>query len=358
MNSIVPRSRPPARPARLALARRLALIAGVDTRGPCRASACQPSPRRRPDRRRPDGRARLHPERPVRPVLPRPAGGLLRGGRPRRDVPEQDRPRPRHAASARARVDVGLADGTSVIPAVSQGIPVRYVATIYGKFPNVVFAKASSGITSAGRPQGQEARHSRASTVSSWIMLQALLQSAGLTHRRRADRRRTPTTARPSRSSRARSTRRPGFANNEPVQLELERHADRRSSTSTRSRRCPAPASSSGAKTLSDKHAALAGFVAATLRGDERDRGRPERGPTPPPSTAVPELAKDPATQQAMLAATIATWQSPYTQVHGLGAIDRDAWARSITFMSGLPDHPVAVPVTVDQVVDGGLLGG
>jgi NitT/TauT family transport system substrate-binding protein len=42
-------------------------------------------------------------------------------------------------------IDVGIGDGTSVIPAVSRGIPVAYVATIYGKFPNVVFAKDSSG---------------------------------------------------------------------------------------------------------------------------------------------------------------------------------------------------------------------
>src|SRR5688500_9810099 len=46
-------------------------------------------------------------------------------------------------------VDVGLADGTSVIPAVSNGIPIKYVATIYGRFPSVVFAKASSGIADA-----------------------------------------------------------------------------------------------------------------------------------------------------------------------------------------------------------------
>ena len=43
-------------------------------------------------------------------------------------------------------IDVGIGDGTSVIPAVSQGIPVRYMATIYGKFPSIVFSKASSGI--------------------------------------------------------------------------------------------------------------------------------------------------------------------------------------------------------------------
>ena len=43
-------------------------------------------------------------------------------------------------------VDIGMGDGTSVIPARSQGIPVRYAATIYARFPAVVFAKAASGI--------------------------------------------------------------------------------------------------------------------------------------------------------------------------------------------------------------------
>ena len=44
-------------------------------------------------------------------------------------------------------IDVGIADGTSVIPAVSQEIPVRYVFTVYADFPSIVFAKASSGIS-------------------------------------------------------------------------------------------------------------------------------------------------------------------------------------------------------------------
>src|SRR4029079_16854442 len=30
------------------------------------------------------------------------------------------------------QVDIGISDGTSVIPAVSQDIPIRYIATIYG----------------------------------------------------------------------------------------------------------------------------------------------------------------------------------------------------------------------------------
>src|SRR3954453_18551695 len=37
-------------------------------------------------------------------------------------------------------IDIGIDDGTSVIPAASNAIPVQFVATIYGKFPNIVFA--------------------------------------------------------------------------------------------------------------------------------------------------------------------------------------------------------------------------
>ena len=77
-------------------------------------------------------------------------------------------------------IDVGIADGTSMIPAVSQGIPVRYVATVYGQFPSIVFGKTSTGVLApadlAGKRLGIPGRYG-----SSWIMLQALLASAGLT---------------------------------------------------------------------------------------------------------------------------------------------------------------------------------
>ena len=98
-----------------------------------------------------------------------------------------------------------VGDGTSVIPAVSQGIPVVYTATIYGQFPAVVIAKAASGIKTAadlkGKKIGIPGKYG-----SSWIMLQALLQSAGLTPEDVDDRRVSRTSARRPRSSRARST--------------------------------------------------------------------------------------------------------------------------------------------------------
>ena len=77
-------------------------------------------------------------------------------------------------------LDIGVADGTSVVPAVSQGIPIKYITTIYGTYPSIVFAKASSGITTAADLEGKKIGIP-GKYGSSWIMLQALLDSAGLT---------------------------------------------------------------------------------------------------------------------------------------------------------------------------------
>ncbi|MBA2373462.1 MAG: ABC transporter substrate-binding protein, partial [Chloroflexi bacterium] len=116
-------------------------------------------------------------------------------------------------------VDIGLADGTSVIPAVSQGIPIRYVASIYRAFPSVVFAKASSGIRTAADLEGRKLGIPRRSG-SSWVMLQALLDSAGLTP---DDLEITeyPDFGQGIAVQRDRVEAATGFVNNEPVQLEL-----------------------------------------------------------------------------------------------------------------------------------------
>ena len=128
-----------------------------------------------------DRRPRLHPERPVRAVLPRRAGRLLRGGRPRRRRSRTRSIRTSSRSSAQGAIDVGIADGTSVIPAVSQGIPIRYIATIYGKFPidrlrQGVVGDRDARPISKGKKIGIPGRYG-----SRWIMLQALLASAGLT---------------------------------------------------------------------------------------------------------------------------------------------------------------------------------
>jgi len=76
-------------------------------------------------------------------------------------------------------LDLALADGTSMIPAVSQGIPVRYLATIYGVLPNVVIARTAAGIMSpadlAGKRVGTPGQYG-----SGYLTLLGILDQASL----------------------------------------------------------------------------------------------------------------------------------------------------------------------------------
>ena len=250
-------------------------------------------------------------------------------------------------------VDIGIADGTSVIPAVSQGVPVRYVATIYARFPNIVYSKASSGITTAadlrGRRLGTPGKYG-----SSWIMLQALLGSAGL---RPSDVniQLYPDFGQGTALAQGAVDAATGFVNNEPVQLQL---SGTQPTILTVDSIVPLPGNGliTSPATLAAKRPALKAFVAATLRAMKDIEADPQKGVSAA-AAQVPELAKDPALQLAVLKATIATWTSPYTDAHGAGSIDRAAWTTTVAFMAGLPDKPIAgTPPAVDQLVDDSLL--
>jgi NitT/TauT family transport system substrate-binding protein len=249
-------------------------------------------------------------------------------------------------------VDIGMGDGTSVIPAVSQGIPVRYVATVYARFPNVVFAKESSGIRApadlAGRTIGTPGRYG-----SGWIMLQALLASADLTPddvevELFADFGQRVAVEEGSVDAAT------GFVNNEPVQMELGGmpvsvlRVDEITPL-------PGPGLVTGETTLSQKREALRAFVAATLRAMAEIEADPEKG-LEAAIARVPELGQDRALQLAILEATIETWRGPQTEAGGLGAIDRAGWTESVAFMRSLPDSPVARDVSVDELVSEELL--
>ena len=249
-------------------------------------------------------------------------------------------------------IDVGIGDGTSVIPAVSQGIPIRYIATIYGKFPNIVFAKASSGISTAadlkGRKIGTPGRYG-----SGWIMLQALLGSAGLTPQD------VEIVEYPDFTQRAAVAQgavdaATGFANNEPVQLELDgdKAVVLRIDDITP---LPGPGLIAGVSTLASKGDAIAAFTAATLRAMDQVATDPTSG-LDAAIAAVPELASARDAQLAILQATIESWSGPVQQAGGLGAIDRDGWAKSIDYLTTLDLVPN--PVTVDDLVGTGPARG
>ena len=246
-------------------------------------------------------------------------------------------------------IDVGIADGTSVIPAVSQDIPIRYVFTVYADFPSIVFTRASSGIAGpadlAGRKIGIPGRYG-----SSWIQLQALLAGVGLAP---ADVEIVPF---PDFGQLAALEQgvvdaATGFVNNEPVRMEL-------AGTPTVVLALPADAQLPGnglivgqAALEGPKADAIRGFIAATRRAMEEIAADPEKG-LEAAIARIPELATDREAQLAVLQATIDTWQNDFTAANGLGAVDPAAWERSIDFMSGLPDSPVARPVTVDECID------
>jgi NitT/TauT family transport system substrate-binding protein len=246
-------------------------------------------------------------------------------------------------------IDVGIADGTSVIPAVSQEIPIHYVFTVYADFPSIVFAKTSSGIAGpadlAGRKVGIPGRYG-----SSWVQLQALLAGVGLTP---ADVEIVPF---PDFGQLAALEQgvvdaATGFVNNEPVRLEL-------AGTPTVVLALPEDAQLPGnglivgqAALEGPKADAIRAFIAATRRAMEEIAADPEKG-LEAAIARIPELANDREAQLAVLRATIDTWQNDYTAANGLGAVDPAAWERSIDFMSGLPDSPVAGPVTVADCID------
>ncbi len=245
-------------------------------------------------------------------------------------------------------LDIGVADGTSVIPAVSQGIPIRYVATIYGTYPSIVFAKASSGIKVAadlrGKKIGIPGKYG-----SSWVMLQALLDSASLTP---ADASIIdyPDFGQGVAVQQDAVDAATGFANNEPVQLELSGspavvlHVDGVVAL-------PGPGLIAGTSTLETKGDAVSAFIAATLRAMIEIAATPSIG-LDGAIAAVPELGADRAKQAAILDATIATWSA--AGGGDFGTIDEAGWEASIAFMTTLKLVPN--PVTVADLVRTDLL--
>ena len=251
-------------------------------------------------------------------------------------------------------LDLGLSDGTSVIPAVSQGIPIKYVATVYAKFPSIVFAKASSGITDAnglvGRKLGIPGKYG-----SSWIMLQALLASKNHT---------TgdltiveyPKFTQGAAVAQGAVDAATGFDNNEPIQLQLtgEPVTVLRIDDVTP---LPGPGIIVGTATLAAKKEAVAGFVRATLKAMNEIATTPSIG-VEAAIKAVPDLARNRPLQEAILAATIADWR-PSGAAAGApisGAVDTAAWDKTLAFMTTLGLVPK--PVTTTDLVDTSVAPG
>jgi NitT/TauT family transport system substrate-binding protein len=209
-----------------------------------------------------------------------------------------------------------------------------------------VFAKSSSGISDPADLQGKKLGIP-GRFGSSWIMLQALLRSEGLT----PDDLEIvlyPDFGQGAALAQGAVDAATGFANNEPVQLALQGE-DLVIFRVDEIVALPGPGLIAGTSTIDSKSASVAAFVAQTLRAMREIVADPEKG-LDAAIAAVPELGQDRQTQRAILEATVEMWQNDLTQTAGLGAIDADGWAASIAFLTEL--KLVAKPVTVDDLVD------
>ncbi|HYO42659.1 MAG TPA: ABC transporter substrate-binding protein [Candidatus Limnocylindrales bacterium] len=246
-------------------------------------------------------------------------------------------------------VDIGSGDGTSVIPAVSQGIPVVYTSTIYGTFPAVVIARADSGISTAadlrGRKIGIPGRYG-----TNWVMLQALLKGAGLTVDD-VSIVEFPDFGQAAALQQGQVDAATGFANNEPIVL---RSAGIEPVVLSVDGAVPLPGPGlvTGTKTLETKADALRAFTSATLEAMNQITADPQKG-LDATFAAVPDLAQNPELQRQILDATITTWKNQRTG-GALGSVDLDGWTRSLAFMTELGLVPNAV--TVEQLVNTSLL--
>jgi NitT/TauT family transport system substrate-binding protein len=246
-------------------------------------------------------------------------------------------------------VAIGIGDGTSVIPAVSQAIPVVYVATMYGTFPSIVLAKANSGITTPadlkGRKIGIPGKYG-----SSWIMLQALLKSANLTT---SDVQivEYPQYTQAAALQQGAVDAATGFTNNEPIQLKNSK-IDTTVLSVDSIVALPGPGLVTGTATLKSQKDALKAFTKVTLQAMADITADPQKG-LDATYALVPDLAQDKALQAQILAATIATWKNARTNA-ALGTIDTAGWQQSLDFMTGLGLVPN--PVQASSLTDASLL--
>ena len=246
------------------------------------------------------------------------------------------------------RNGVGL-DNLDVSAATRRGIPIVYTATMSGTFPDVVIAKASSGITKPadlkGKRIGIPGRYG-----SSWIMLQALLKSAGLTT---SDVKivEYPDFGQAAALQQGAVDAATGFLNNEPIVLK-NAGIDTVVLAVDAVTPLQGPGLVTSTATLKAKHGALAAFTKATLQAMDDITADPQKG-LDATFAEVPTLAQDKPLQAQILAATIATWKNTRTNAP-YGAIDLAGWQKSLDFMTSLGLVPN--PVTVAQLTDPSLL--
>jgi NitT/TauT family transport system substrate-binding protein len=242
-----------------------------------------------------------------------------------------------------------------MIPAVSQGIPVRYLATIYGVLPNVVIARTDSGIMSpadlAGKRVGTPGQYGSGYLTLLGILDEASLSIGDVSLDLYPDFGQTQALI----TGAADATT--GYANNDLVQAQA---AGVEVEVFYASAAAPfaGPGLISSPTTIESKRDAIRAFIAATLEAMRQIAANPELG-VDAAAKVVPEVAATPAARAGSLAvmkATVDVWAGPLQESAGYGAISVEGWETSINFMRSIPGQKVLDGLKASDIVDESLL--
>jgi NitT/TauT family transport system substrate-binding protein len=243
--------------------------------------------------------------------------------------------------------DVGVADATDVMISRTSGIPVKYVSTLYDRFPVAIIGPKGKVPASpaglAGLRTGTPGRYG-----SSWAALLALLSAAGLTD---ADVtiREYPQYNQWEGLLHGDVDLITGFRNNEPLRLEAAGMAvDLLTIDETAP--LPGPGVIAGDALLSTNPDLVRRFVAATARAQAAVIADPEVG-LRAARVVVPTINEDPETALAVLRATVELWEG--SAGFGNGLIDVDRWTAGYAVMRriGFIDGSVPVNEMIDPTI-------
>ena len=239
---------------------------------------------------------------------------------------------------ADGQAEFGVADATDVMIARTQGIPIRYISTLFQSFPVAIIGAAEDV---PAEPAGLEERTIGTPGMfgSSWHALLALLEAGGLT----ADDvtiREYPQFNQVDGLSNGDVELITGFRNNEPLRF-AARGNEVGLLTVDEFAPLPGPGMIVGDELLADDPALVRAFVEAVAAAQAEVIADPDVG-FAAAEAAVPTIAEDPEVARAVLDATVELWEG---DGFANGAIDLDLWETGYATMERLELIDGSVPL-------------
>ncbi len=240
---------------------------------------------------------------------------------------------------ADGQAQFGVADATDVMISRTSGIPVKYVSTLYQRFPVAIIGRAGAVPTDPAGLKGKKIG-TPGKFGSSWAALLALLRVGGLT----ADDvtiREYPQFNQADGLANGDVDLITGFRNNEPLRLKGRGIAVDQL-TIDQIAPLPGPGIITGDTTLSADAGLVQRFVQATARAQAAVIADPQAGVSAAEGS-VPTVREDPATALSVLRATAELWNGE--SGFGNGRIDLDRWRSGYQTMRTLGFIDGSVPV-------------